>query len=164
MLLGRHRGLPDNIDPAVTIPEAKQFQPGKRRRLQEISAKELFLLNHPITIKPGRPSGKLDSSPSFFRRVSDRLGGQSPNSTHSYSLERHASLPTVTTLPNPNGRAVSPGLFSTWDRNPSMPTVRSERPSSPSRSQDGRRLPRSLSDPERGLPEEFKQGSVPSPL
>ncbi|CAI5966917.1 unnamed protein product [Closterium sp. NIES-65] len=60
MLLGRHRGLPDNIDAAIVIPPPKQFQ---RRPAQRITEDPAVLLTRALTMTKSQPS-------SLMRRIS----------------------------------------------------------------------------------------------
>eukprot|EP00897_Mesotaenium_endlicherianum_P007502 jgi/Mesen1/6780/ME000348S06059 len=42
MMLGRHRGLPDNIDSAVSIPKKGHFKKGKRRSLTGVASVKIL--------------------------------------------------------------------------------------------------------------------------
>ncbi|CAI6003633.1 unnamed protein product [Closterium sp. NIES-64] len=60
MLIGRHRGLPDNIDAAICIPPPKQFQRQPGRPIKEDPA---VLLTRALTMTKSQPS-------SLIRRIS----------------------------------------------------------------------------------------------
>eukprot|EP00270_Netrium_digitus_P018307 TRINITY_DN6942_c0_g1_i1.p1 TRINITY_DN6942_c0_g1~~TRINITY_DN6942_c0_g1_i1.p1 ORF type:complete len:107 (-),score=10.32 TRINITY_DN6942_c0_g1_i1:112-432(-) len=44
MLLGRHRGLPDNIDAAIAVPEKELFRAGRRKSLKNLNPSLLLQL------------------------------------------------------------------------------------------------------------------------
>ncbi|CAI5463507.1 unnamed protein product [Closterium sp. Yama58-4] len=82
MLLGRHRGLPDNIDAAIFIPPPKQFQ---RRPAQPIKEEPAVLLTRALTMTKSQPG-------SLMHRIS--------------SL--HASQPTAGPMPFSSVRSSIP--------------------------------------------------------
>lgn len=78
MLLGRHRGLPDSIDSAVTIPSEETFQPGLRRSFTGTpGSRQIVMTGAPIPRQFTLGSQRA----SVFERVSSFLGGESRGQT-----------------------------------------------------------------------------------
>ncbi|CAI7768886.1 unnamed protein product [Closterium sp. NIES-54] len=82
MLLGRHRGLPDNIDAAIVIPPPKQFQRQPRQQIKEDPA---VLLTRALTMTKSQPS-------SLMRRLSSLHATQPTN----------GAMPSAVPSPSPS--------------------------------------------------------------
>ncbi|GJP80345.1 hypothetical protein CLOP_g10558 [Closterium sp. NIES-67] len=84
MLLGRHRGLPDNIDAAIVIPPAKQFKRLPGRRFREDPA---VLLTRALTMTKSQPS-------SLMRRLSSLHATSTPAAAQDISPIVTSSVPS----------------------------------------------------------------------